>query len=400
MLETLLASNAFYGRRLRAAGVEAPDDVRTFDAYRALPLTTRDELSADCDEYPPYGSNLTWPVERYTRLHRTSGTRGRPLPWLDTPESWSWLVSSWTHALAVAGVTPADRVFVAFSFGPFIGFWCAFEAAQRLGALVIPGGAMTSEQRLHTIADHDVTVLASTPTYALRLAEVAPAVGIDPSRTAVRLTVHGGEPGASIAATRRRIEQAWGARAVDHAGATEMGSWGFECAEGRALHVQESEFMAEVLDPVTGQPAREGELVMTNLGRHGMPLIRYRTGDHVQLAAGPCACGRRWAQLDGGVIGRVDDALVIRGVTVFPSALEDAIRQSASVVEFAVEVTRPGSLDELTVQVETAGHDTRVAADVASAIRDTTGLNAHVMIAAPGTLPRFERKARRVRDRR
>jgi phenylacetate-CoA ligase len=400
MLGAVLPTNAFYRQKLSAAGIGDGTAIRGLADYRALPFTTREELSADRDANPPYGTNLTFPVERYVRLHQTSGTRGLPLRWLDTSESWQWLVGSWVHALEAAGVTAADRVFVAFSFGPFIGFWCAFEAAQRLGALVIPGGAMTSEQRARAIVENGVTVLASTPTYALRLAEAGTGIGLDAASTSVRITVNGGEPGASIPATKRRIEEAWAARCFDHAGATEVGSWGFECREGRAFHLQESEFIGEVVDPVTLASASEGELVLTGLGRPGMPVVRYRTGDRVRLSAEPCPCGRAWLRLDGGVIGRVDDALLIRGVTVFPSAFEEAIRRCAPVTEFSVEVTRPHDLDELIVRVETPLDCGDVTAQVASSIRDVAGLTARIVRVAAGTLPRFESKAQRVIDRR
>ncbi|MAF11033.1 phenylacetate--CoA ligase [Candidatus Poribacteria bacterium] len=399
MLGPVLDTNAFYRTRLATAGVIRPQDIASLDDLRRLPFTTRRELTEDQAARPPYGTLLTFSPERYTRDHRTSGTTGRPLRWLDTPASWEWLVESWAAGYRAADVGPEDRIFLAFSFGPFIGLWCAFEAARRVGAMAIPGGGASTEQRARLMADNAATVLVSTPTYALHLADIARAKGI-PAMDAVRVTIHGGEPGASIPATKRRIADTWGATCFDHAGATEVGSWGFECGELRGLHINESEFIVEVLNPRPDEPEREGELVLTNLGRVGMPLIRYRTGDHVRLASDPCPCGRTYVRLDGGVTGRVDDAMLIRGIVVFPAALENAIRSVPQVSEYAIDVDRRGALDELRVRVEAAAAGGSSTADVAESIRRATGLRAQVTRAEVGSLPRHELKSRRVVDHR
>jgi phenylacetate-CoA ligase len=399
LLATVLESNDFYRSKLKAAGVTAAADVAGADDYGRLPLTTRAELSVDQRANPPYGSDLTYAPSAYSRIHRTSGTTGAPLYWLDTPDSWSWLVNSWSTGLRAAGVTADDCVFCAFSYGPFIGFWCAFEAAQQLGALVIPGGGMTSEQRLQAIADNEATVLLSTPTYALRLAEVAQEAGIDLPGSSLRVSLHGGEPGASLPATRARIEAAWGARSFDHAGATEVGSWGFECQQQAGLHLHEDEFICEVLDPETMAPAAEGELVLTNLGRVGSPLIRYRTGDYVRLADEGCACRCAYRRLDGGVIGRVDGALLIRGVTVFPSAIENVVRTFAEVGEFTVELHRRHEMDDVDLRLEISGPAAEaVARAVADEAHRVLGLRLNARAEAPGSLPRSEPKARRIFD--
>ena len=347
LARAVVPANPFVTAQWKRAGLHRAQDLRGWDDFRRLPFTCKSELAADQAKHPPFGSNLTYPPERYVRVHQTSGTTGAPLRWLDTQESWEWWARCWGFVLRGAGLGPGDRVFFPFSFGLFVGFWSGFEGARALGALAIPGGGQDTAQRLATIQALGVTAVCCTPSYALHLAEVARERGLALDRLGVRSTVHAGEPGAGIPAVRARIEAAWGARAYDHAGMTEMGAYGFECAAQAGLHVNETEFIAEVVDPVTGQPAEEGELVLSNLGRLGSPLLRYRTGDRVRIARTPCACGRTFLRLEGGILGRVDDMLVVRGVNLFPSALEGIVRRFAAVEEFLIEVYRRGQLDEV-----------------------------------------------------
>ena len=401
MLSPVLKTNAFYRQKLGEVGVTNASDVRTLQDYRQLPFTTKEELSADQAAHPPYGTNFTFPQTHYTRIHQTSGTTGEPLQWLDTEESWRWWARCWASVYKAAGATSMDRIFFAFSFGPFIGFWSAHEGAQHIGALSIPGGGMSSLQRMKAILVHTVSVLVCTPTYALHLAEVAAEEGIDIANSNVRITIHAGEPGASLPSTKHRIETAWHARCYDHAGATEVGAWGFECQAQAGVHVNEGEFICEVIDPNTGRTAKEGELIITSLGRIGMPVIRYRTGDRVKLQTAPCECGRAFWRLEGGVIGRVDDALVIRGMNVFPSAVENIVRRFAEVGEFAVDVYRRAELDAMEMRVEVTGAEPdTVAAAVAKEVRNGLGLRAAVTAVPYGTLPRFDLKARRFTDHR
>jgi phenylacetate-CoA ligase len=400
-LNQILVGNTFYKRKLGDAGIRRAQDLRTFDDYCALPFTTKHELSSDQLAHRPYGTDLTFPRYEYVRVHQTSGTTGEPLRWLDTADSWHWWARCWATVYQAAGVTAMDRIFFAFSFGPFIGFWSAYEGAQLIGGLSIPGGGMSSSQRARAVVVNDISVLVCTPTYALHLAEVAENEGIDIRNSNVRVTIHAGEPGASIPGTKQRIEQAWGARCYDHAGATEIGAWGFECQAQSGVHLNEGEFICEVINPANGQPATEGELVITNLGRVGSPVIRYRTGDRVKLIEGRCDCGRTFRRLEGGVIGRIDDVIIVRGVNVFPSALENIIRRFREVGEFAVAVYREHELDEMEIRVEVAQEDPEtVAAAVAREVRNSLGLRAHVKPVPHGTLPRFDLKARRFSDQR
>jgi len=389
-------ANPFWTAKWRAAGLARADDLRGWDDFRHLPLTRKTEFVDDQAAQPPFGTNLTYPLERYVRVHQTSGTSGPPIRWLETPASWDWWAHCWRFVLAGAGLGPADRVYFPFSFGLFIGFWAGFKGARALGALAIPGGGQDSLSRLGAMQALGATALVCTPSYALHLVETARERGIDLTKLGVRATVHAGEPGAGIPAVRARIEAGWGARAFDHAGMTEMGAYGYECAEQAGLHVNESEFIAEVIDPQTLAPAQEGELVLTNLGRTGSPSVRYRTGDRVRVADTPCACGRTFLRLEGGILGRLDDMLIIRGVNVFPSAIEGIVRRFPAVDEFQIEVFRAGELDEARVLIEVDGSAPSVRDAVQEAFRASLGIRLEVACVAPSTLPRWELKARRV----
>ena len=389
MLGEILPTNVFYRRKLGASV--------SLDDWDALPFTTKAELSADQGEHPPYGTALTYPLDRYVRLHHTSGTTGKPLRILDTTESWQWWSGLWLRIYRAAGVTSADRVYFAFSFGPFIGFWSAFSGAEALGALCISGGAQTSAERLASIVATEATVLLCTPTYALRLAEVAREEGIDLTRSKLRVAILAGEPGASIPETRDRIESALGVTTCDHTGATEVGATGFSCEERDGVHLIESEFKVEVLDASgTARDQGDGELVLTNLGRWGSPAIRYRTGDRVRAVRGRCGCGRTLVKLAGGILGRVDDMVTVRGVNVFPAAIEGIIRRFPEIVEFRVELYQERGMDALRCVIEPRdGLDVTLPARLADAIHADVGIRCEVAAAAPGTLPRFEAKARR-----
>ena len=400
LLAELFPANRFYTRKQTDCGVTF-DIASLADFSARFPFTTKDEIVADQLQHPPYGTNLTYPIERYTRYHQTSGTTGTPLRWLDTPESWDWMLESWTEILRAAGVGSGDRVFFAFSFGPFIGFWLAFESAGRLGCLCLPGGGASSAARLRMILDNQASVLCCTPTYAIRLGEVAAAEKIDLKPSRVKTIIVAGEPGGSIPATRARIESLWPrARVFDHHGMTEVGPVSCECPrQPGILHVLERAYYAEVLDPATGQavvPGQTGELVLTTLGRTGSPLLRYRTGDLVKPVADPCPCGRAELALDGGILGRVDDMIVVRGVNIYPAAVEEIIRSSGDVAEYRVYLRESNALTEMQVEIEpVAGADDSVAARLERKFQDAFALRLPVIVVKPGSLPRFEMKAAR-----
>lgn len=402
------ANSPFYRRKLEAAGVE-PGAIRTLEDVRRLPFTTKDELKQDQADHPLWGTLLAVPLEQCLRVHMTSATTGRPLAFLDTRDDWHGFYRSYARSLWAFGVRPQDMVMAAFSYGPWIGYWSGFHAAQDLGCLVYPAGGLSTDQRIDALRTYPITVLGCTPSYALFLAEQAARKGIDLAReTRIRITWHTGEPGASIPATKAKIEAAFGARAFDLPGLTEIAAWGFECeARSGLTHVHEDYAYPEVLDeedrPV--RPGERGELVFTSLYRKAMPLLRYRTRDVVQLADRPCPCGRTLVAFEGGVLARLDDMKKVRGIIVYPRRIEEIVRGHAGVDEFQVLLRRVEGLDDILVRVDPAPALSseecgRMCAALADALRVGLGIRVTVEATEPGGLPRWDHKARRVRDER
>lgn len=395
-----LSSNGFYREKFHNAGIEL-SNVQTSEDLKRLPFTTKAELAAEQQANPPYGRLLSYPLARYSYLHQTSGTTGQPLKWLDTCEDWQTFVRGWGYVYRAAGVTENDLVFCAFSFGPYVAHWAAIDGAHHIGALCLSGGGLSSEQRLRMIIDNRCTVLVCTPTYALRLAEVAEGLALDLRSSAIRTTINAGEPGASVESVKRCIEQAWGATCFDHAGATEVGPWAFDCqAQSGSIHLNELEFIFEVIDAQTGEAVEEGtrgELVVTTLNRPGMPVLRYRTGDLVELTPNACACGRTLARIKGGVLGRADDMMIVRGVNLYPSAIDNLLRALPSIIEYEVEIKRIAGMDDLLLKIETHHGEpfSQVKQAVLGAFRSQLNIRVSVEQAARGSLPRYEFKARR-----
>jgi phenylacetate-CoA ligase len=402
LLNAILPANRFYAQKYH--GLD-PKVASLADFSGSFSFTAKTELVESQRAHPPYGENLTEPLPHYTRFHQTSGTTSAPLRWLDTPENWNWMVENWKEIYRAAKIGAADRVYFAFSFGPFIGFWLAFEAAQRLGCLCIPGGGLNSQGRLRAIAENKATVLCCTPSYAARLAEVAITENVDLRSSSIRAIIVAGEAGGSIPASRQRLEQLWpSAKIFDHHGMTETGPVSFQCpAHTGQLHILESAFLAEVID-ATGAPVSNGEtgeLVLTTLGRRASPVLRYRTGDLVRpihFEAEPCACGRYDMALQGGIIGRVDEMVIVRGVNIYPTAVEEIVRGFSEVAEYQVRVDKSGSLVELLLQIEPrpecADH-TALIKRLQSSLHTAFHLRVPVVVVATGILPRFEMKAKR-----
>jgi len=394
LISQILPDNRFYAEKL--GGLSWP--LHSLSDLSRLPFTFKRELLASADR-SDFAANRTWPIERYVRFHQTSGTRGRPMIVLDTAEDWQWWLDCWQYVLDCADVSQEDRCVMAFSFGPFIGFWSAYEAAAKRGCLMIPAGGMGSVSRLELINSSQASVVFCTPSYALHLAEIAAERKIELGRFGVKRLILAGEPGGSVPATRDRIQSAWQAECIDHAGATEVGAWGFADRERRGLHLNEGEFIAEFMSTETGEPAGEGELaelVITSLGRIGAPIIRYRTGDLVRpywQHDEDC----RFVLLEGGVVGRTDDMLIIRGVNVFPSSIEQIVRSFPEVLEYRMIATKVAEMDYLAIEIE----DRLDRPDrVAEELQLRLGLRIEVRCVSTGSLPRFEGKAQRFIDQR
>ncbi len=405
LVSAAIPANPFWTQRFRDAGLDA-ESFQCIDDLRRLPLTTKQDLATDQLAYPPYGRNLTFEKTAYARLHQTSGTTtGQPLRWLDTPSSWNWMLDCWSTIYRLMNLRPDDRLCFPFSFGPFLGFWAGFEGALRQGNLCLAAGGMSSEARLKLIQENQITVLGCTPTYALRLAEVASEKGIDVASSSVRAILVAGEPGGAIPSVRQRIEAAWGARVFDHWGMTEIGPLGSEADDDPGcLTMIESACIAEVIDSATGQPVpagTPGELVVTNLGRTGSPVFRYRTGDLVVADPAPHVSGRVWMRLQGGILGRTDDMFIVRGNNVFPASIEAIVREFSDIAEFRIVVSRHREMNHVKLEIETLPNldgdaQESVRVQLAKAIKERLQFHAEVVVVGVGSLPRFEMKAKRL----
>ena len=395
-------SNSFYKEKFSKIG--SIDEIKSLDDFQKLiPFTTKDELSQDQNQYPPFGSNLTYKISKYTRFHQTSGSTGAPIRWLDTPEDWQSMLESWKQVFKAASCEKGDRVFFAFSFGPFLGFWTAFEAAQQLELLCIPGGGLSSSGRLNTISQTQAKVLCCTPTYAIHLGEAHNMNDHKINPNSIEKIIVAGEPGGSIPSVKARIRNLWpNATVFDHHGMTEVGPVTFPCTSiENTLRIFEENYFPEILDPQSLQPVdfgETGELVLTTLKRVGSPLIRYRTGDLVK------SCSRHdWQEnylgLEGGIIGRADDMIIVRGVNIYPSAVESIVRNFNEVTEYKVIVDESEAMTQISLQIEDSCNNQTEKNDlknnIESALRRQFNLRVPVDIAPPGSLPRFEMKAKR-----
>jgi phenylacetate-CoA ligase len=411
-LEWAAARSPFHRRRFARAKFR-PEQFRTLDDLRRIPPMTRDEWMEAQAKEPPYGDLPAAPVESAIRLHTTSGTTGRmPLRALDGMRDWEWIAEMWCHGFHAFGVRPKDTVFFAFSYASFIGFWGAHYACEKLGALVIPSGSLPTETRVKLLVEYGATTVCATPTYVLRLAQVARENGIDlKAQGRVDKIILSGEPSGSVPAVRAKIEEVWGAPCGDTAGMTEIGTiMVFECRHRPGgMHILEDHFVEEVVDPETLEPVghgERGERVVTSFGRGILPLIRYRTRDLVKrVPARSCSCGRTWDLYEGGILGRVDDMHKIRGTNVYPRAVEALVREHGEVDEFQIVLTREKDRDEITVRIELAKGNEKYWPRIKKAL-DHDLAEAHenlrfgLELAPPGALPRFELKARRLVDKR
>lgn len=409
LLPKLRAAGGFYAKKWADAAEPATslEQLQSLEQFRQLPITHKEELLPSGHSHDAL--NRTYDRERYIRFHQTSGSRGRPMSVYDTAEDWAWWMDGWQFVLDAAGIVTSDRAMLAFSFGPFVGFWSAFDALAARGVLTVPGGGMGSLARIDLIKRTDANVLLCTPNYALRLAEVAAENAIRLDNLSIEKIIVAGEPGGSMPAVRQRIQDAWGATVTDHSGATEVGPWGYGDQQGRGLYVNESQFLVEFLSVESGEPAAEGELshmVLTTLGRDGAPVIRYRTGDLAKPYWNNSDSNRsgddhpgdnRFVFLDGGVLSRADDMMIIRGVNIYPSAVEQILRSFPEVVEYRMTAKRHSQMDELIIEVEDRlQRPERIAAELTLRL----GLKIEVQLAPDLSLPRSEGKGNRFIDQR
>jgi len=394
VLEAILPANQFYQSKLKTINLP----LNSLDELSELPFTHKEEL-LDPENEAGFAANLTFPLDQYSRFHRTSGTRGRPLIVLDTANDWDWWMETWQYVLDSAALNASDRVVMAFSFGPFIGFWSAFDAAVERGAMIAPTGSLSTVARIELIRSIQATIIFCTPSYALHMAEVAQQNEIDLTSSSVKKIIVAGEPGGSIPSIRQQIESSWAAKVIDHSGASEVGPWGYADTDGTGIYVNEAEFSAEFISLATGKPATEGELselVLTCLGRIGSPVIRYRTGDLVRPqwhTPGDC----NFVLLEGGVLGRTDDMMIIRGVNIFPTSVEKILRGFPEIVEYRLTVFKQESMDQLKIEIE----DQLASPErVREELQIQLGLRVDVECVPAGSLPRFEAKGKRFIDQR
>jgi phenylacetate-CoA ligase len=367
------------------------------DFSKYAPLTTKQILDEDRQANPPHGSNFTYSLDQYCRFSRTSGTSGRSMSWLDTQKDWGWMLDNWENIMESAGVKYGSSCFFAFSFGPFLGFWTAYEAAVRKGCLCLPGGGESSKSRIRTILDNKVEYLFCTPTYALRLLETAKENKISLHKNYLKKIIVAGECGGSSRAIRQMMDQAWGKESIffDHYGMTEVGPVAYENPQQSGLRILTGSYYAEVIDSQSLSPVEDGEvgeLVLTPLQRTGSPVIRYRTGDLVRAKKGTDSAGLPTFDLIGGVLGRTDDMVVVRGVNLYPSAVDDIVRSLSGIGEYEISISESRGMKEIRVRAECKQS---VGLQLEEALHDTFSLRISVECVANESLPRAEMKSNR-----
>ncbi|MBW2064189.1 MAG: AMP-binding protein [Deltaproteobacteria bacterium] len=391
------------------AGIR-PEDINSLEDVRRVPLVEKSMMREIQRKDPfPYGDTLCVPLEEVTVYRQTSGTTGQPVYQADTWEDWEWFTECWAYVLWAQGYRPSDRVFIPFGYNVFVAFWAGHYAAEKIGAEVVPGGVLDTQARILKIQELKATAMMATPTYVLGMADTARnKLGIDPASLTIEKITCAGEPGASIPSTKRRMEEAWGAKVYDHAGATEIGAWSYECeAQPGGLHVNEAFFLVEIVDVETGEPiedpGRRGKMIITSLDRRAQPCIRFDSKDIIEWDPKPCPCGRTFRLIKGGVVGRADDITKVKGVLLSPSAIEEVVRGIEGLGdEFEVVVDKVGDIDRITLKVEIVpGHEGRrneIEATLKDQLRLKTNLGYILDFHDHGTLPRYEVKAKRFRD--
>ncbi len=399
-----------FHRQLYADAGLTPKDIQTFDDIRHVPKVEKSMMRDIQRKDPfPYGDMLCVPLEEVSEFRQTSGTTGQPVYQADTWQDWEWWAECWSYILWAQGYRPADRVFIPFGYNIFVAFWAGHYAAEKVGCEVVPGGVLDTQARILKIQELKATAMMATPTYVLGMADTAKTkMGIDPAELGIRRITCAGEPGAGIPTTKKRMETAWNARVFDHAGATEIGAWSYECTEQpRGMHVNEAFFLVEIEDTKTGEiieePGRRGKMVITALDRMAQPCVRFDAKDIIEWDEQPCSCGRTFRIIKGGVVGRADDITKVKGVLLAPSAIEEVVRGIDGLGdEFEVIVDKLGDVDRIKLKVELLpGKEDQVKAvesDLKDQLRLKTNLGYRIEFYDYGRLPRYEVKAKRFKD--
>jgi len=391
------------------AGMQ-PEDIRSFEDIGKIPAVEKSMMRHIQRKDPfPYGDALCVPLEDVAIFRQTSGTTGQPVYQPDTWQDWEWWAECWSYILWAQGYRAADRVFIPFGYNIFVAFWAGHYAAEKIGCEVVPGGVLDTQARVLKIQELQATAMMATPTYILGMADTAiTKMNIDPSQLTIQKITCAGEPGASIASTKKRMQDAWGAKVYDHAGATEIGAWSYECLEQPGgIHVNEAFFLVEIEDMETGEiieaPGRRGKMIITALDRYAQPCVRFDSKDVIEWASDPCPCGRNFRLIKGGVIGRADDITKVKGVLLAPAAIEEVVRSIDGLGdEYEVIVDKLGDVDRIKLKVELVpGAEERlksVEARLKEQLRLKTNLAYRLEFYDYGRLPRYDVKARRFKD--
>ncbi len=397
-----------YRRLYDNAGL-TPEDIATWDDIRKIPMLEKDSYRlAQMKEPWPYGDSLCLPLTEVTTFHQTSGTTGQPVYQPDSWQDWEWWSECWSYILWAQGFRNTDRVFLPFGYNVFIAYWAGHYAGEKIGCEMVSGAMLCTEERILKMQELKATAFMATPTYVLGMADVcANKLGIDPRSLGIRRILCAGEPGASIPTTKQRMEDAWGADVFDHAGATEVGGWGYECiSKPGGLHVNEGMFLVELLDLETGkvieEPGRLGKIVVTAFDRLAQPCIRFDSKD-VAMWGDVCECGRTFRVLKGGVQGRIDHITKVKGVLFTPVAVEDVVHCIPALGnEYELIVTREHDVDKITLKFEIVPgceqREEELKAELSRQLKLKTNLHYNLECCPFGTLKRYEVKAKRFTD--
>ena len=404
MLHAYEHSNAY--RELYDAYHITPEDIHTFDDISNVPVTDKKFIAENLNDGEDDKTLAIDPSDIYF-YHQTSGTTAKFIPQPDSRFDWLFHSECCAKSLWSFGIRKEDRVLVAFNYNLFIGFWECHYACERIGCEIVPAGGLSTEARLEKIRELNVTVIMTTPSYALKIAETAEKLGIDLKNSSVKILVTSGEPGGLQGNIKERLMQSWGADVYDLVGATEVGAWGFECpSHCGCIHVDESDFIPEILEfdsdcPIT-EPGKKGRLVLTSLFRSARPCIRFNTNDIACWSEKKCSCGRTYRMLEGGVQGRIDHIMKVKGTFVNPASIADIILKHPKCSgEYKIIIHEDNT--HITVKIEVKQgirleEYKMITDDISKKIQNTMYLKMSVLLVPYGSIEKSEYKANRIVD--